>query len=145
MKKIRPSFVARLRLSPRLGRNAASNSKYPIHFCLKCFIRSTVPQNLSRKTVGPQLHAQDRIFIVAVDSLSLWQESADQAVVVLNGTFFTGSIRMSKVHWCTGNRLLNLCKHRVFCTVICCNATEHFRESLSKLIFHTLECFHERP
>ena len=35
---------------------------------------------------------------ITVDSLSLWQESADQAVVVLNGTFFTGSIRMSKVH-----------------------------------------------
>ena len=94
MKKIRPSRGESRRRATKLGRNAASNSKYPVHFCLECFIRSTVPQDLSRKTVGPQLHTQDRIFIVTVDSLSLWQESADQAVVVLNGTFFTGSIRM---------------------------------------------------
>ena len=143
MKKIRPSRGESRRRATKLGRIAASNSKYPVHFCLEGFIRSTVPQNLSRKTVGPQLYAKDRIIIVTVDSLSLWQESADQAVVVLNGTFFTGSIRMRKVHRCTGNRL-NLCKYSVFRAVICCNTTEHFRKSLSKLIFHTPECFHER-
>lgn len=88
MKNIRPSRGESRRRATKLGRNAASNIKYPVHFCLECFIRSTVPQDLSWKAVGPQFHAQDCIFIVTVDSLSLWQESADQAVVVLNGTFF---------------------------------------------------------
>lgn len=65
------------------GRDAESNDKYPVHLCFEGFIRTTVPQNLSWKTVGPQLHAGNCIFIVTVDSLSLRKETADQTVVCL--------------------------------------------------------------
>ena len=102
MKKIRPSRGESRRRATKLGRNAASNSKYPIHFCLECFIRCTVPQDLSRKTVGPQLHTLMRGVLFAdmqnYDIPKLHITSGKKTLYVAGAFYIIEQVPLTEIH-----------------------------------------------